>query len=747
MCRELNYLMLALAVSLVCVAPAYGDDVTWDFENGNDHGFTLWSVNPATAAAGDSTIAGDEALTGVGGPKSLPDAGMVWSVGRPDQFDGQKPAFNEGDKAKADGTMEYNQTGKNHPFTFPVNNRDQESYLNTYNLTEWGDNVHAAANDQIATSPLLLIGSNAQLTVWVHGGGNGTHAPELDSNSDQGYTTNSAGVAVISAADGSLLASVLTNGHGTLREDTIDLSEFAGQMVHIEVVDAFEGGWGWIAVDEIRITNALELGDAGPFPRAWGPNPVNGALHIDTWVNLSWVAGGFAVSHDVYLGDNFDDVNNGAESTFVGNQAGTFIVVGFPGFAYPDGLVPGTTYYWRIDEVNDTEPNSPWKGDVWSFSIPPKTAYFPNPADGAESVVLDVELSWTEGFGAKLHTVYFGDNFDDVNNATGGQAQGTTSYTPGTLQMAKTYYWRVDEFDIVETYKGDVWSFTTEGAVGSPEPVNGAVDVTQTPTLTWVPGVFAASHQVYFGSDAQAVKNADTSSPEYKGSRDLGSESYDVGQLEWNTTYYWRIDEVNNTNADSPWTGPLWSFTTANFLIVDDFESYNNLEETDPASNIIFIAWVDGFDNPAVNGSVVGHLNSPYAEQTIVHSGNQSMPFAYDNAVGKSEATLTLTSNRDWTVKGANTLTIWFRGSVGNAAENLYVALNGNAVVNHDNPDAALATTWTQWNIDLQAFANQGVNLSNVNTITLGLGNRNNPVAGGSGMMFVDDIRLYAPAP
>ena len=747
MCRELNYLMLALAVSLVCVAPAYGDDVTWDFENGNDHGFTLWSVNPATAAAGDSTIAGDEALTGVGGPKSLPDAGMVWSVGRPDQFDGQKPAFNEGDKAKADGTMEYNQTGKNHPFTFPVNNRDQESYLNTYNLTEWGDNVHAAANDQIATSPLLLIGSNAQLTVWVHGGGNGTHAPELDSNSDQGYTTNSAGVAVISAADGSLLASVLTNGHGTLREDTIDLSEFAGQMVHIEVVDAFEGGWGWIAVDEIRITNALELGDAGAFSRAWGPNPANGALHIDTWVNLSWVEGGFAVSHDVYLGDNFDDVNNGDEGTFQGNQTGTFIVVGFPGFAYPDGLVPGTTYYWRIDEVNDTEPNSPWKGDVWSFSIPPKTAYFPNPADGAESVVLDVELSWTEGFGAKLHTVYFGDNFDDVNNATGGQAQGTTSYTPGTLQMAKTYYWRVDEFDIVETYKGDVWSFTTEGAVGSPEPVNGAVDVTQTPTLTWVPGVFAASHQVYFGSDAQAVKNADTSSPEYKGSRDLGSESYDVGQLEWNTTYYWRIDEVNNSNADSPWTGPLWSFTTANFLIVDDFESYNNLEETDPASNIIFIAWVDGFDNPAVNGSVVGHLNSPYAEQTIVHSGNQSMPFAYDNAVGKSEATLTLTSNRDWTVKGANTLTIWFRGSVGNAAENLYVALNGNAVVNHDNPDAALATTWTQWNIDLQAFANQGVNLSNVNTITLGLGNRNNPVAGGSGMMFVDDIRLYAPAP
>jgi hypothetical protein len=132
----------------------------------------------------------------------------------------------------------------------------------------------------------------------------------------------------------------------------------------------------------------------------------------------------------------------------------------------------------------------------------------------------------------------------------------------------------------------------------------------------------------------------------------------------------------------------------------------------------------------------------PFAEQTIVHSGNQSMPFFYDNAVGKSEATLTLTSNRDWTVKGVNTLTIWFRGSAGNAADNLYVALNGNAVVNHDNPDAALRTAWTQWDIDLQKFADQGVNLSNVNSITIGLSS----VTGGSGMMYFDDIRLYPPA-
>jgi len=487
--------------------------------------------------------------------------------------------------------------------------------------------------------------------------------------------------------------------------------------------------------DEVRI---IMLGSAGDYPQASGPVPADGALHPDTWVNLSWRAGDFAVSHDVYFSDNFDDVNAGAESAFQGNQATTFLVAGFPGFAYPDGLVPGTTYYWRVDEVNDSEPNSPWKGDVWSFSIPPKTAYFPDPADAAESVDVDARLGWTAGFGAKLHTVYFGDNFDEVDNASGGSPQGTLNYNPGTLKMAKTYYWRVDEFDIVETHKGHVWSFTTEGAVSNPDPANGAVDVTQTPVLTWTPG-FGASHEVYFGTDAGSLEN--------KASGNLGSESYEPGQLEWDTTYYWRIDEANNANADSPWTGPLWSFTTANFLIIDDFEAYNDLDPADPLSNRIFNAWIDGFDNPAVNGSVVGYANPPFAEQTIVHSGNQSMPMAYDNAVGKSEATLTLTSNRDWTVNSVNTLVIWFRGVSDNAAEPMYVALNDSAMVTHDNPDAALAASWTQWTIDLQTFADQGVNLASVNSITLGLGNRSNPVAGGAGMMFFDDIRLYALAP
>jgi len=395
-------------------------------------------------------------------------------------------------------------------------------------------------------------------------------------------------------------------------------------------------------------------------------------MHEDTWVTLSWKPGDFAVSHDVYLGDNFDDVDSGTGDTFRGNQGSTFYVAGFPGFAYPEGLVPGTTYYWRIDEVNDLHPESPWKGEVWSFSVPPKTAYNPDPADGAEFVELDVELTWTPGYGAKLHTVYFGDDFDVVSEAAGGMPLGITSYNPGPLEGEKVYYWRVDEFDAIETHKGEIWCFTTPGAVGNPQPANAAVDVTFTPILSWTPADSAASHEVYFGTDKEAVRNADAGSPEHKGSQALGSESYDPGTLAWNATFYWRVDAVDDQGNTVK--GPLWSFTTGGFLLVDDFESYT---DDDAAGEAIWQSWIDGFGIPT-NGAQVGYLMPPYAEPTIVHGGLQSMPLLYENIfpVTNSEGVLTLTATRDWTAEGVAELSLWFRGGSANAAEPLYVAIS-----------------------------------------------------------------------
>ncbi|TET81473.1 MAG: LamG domain-containing protein [Anaerolineales bacterium] len=500
-----------------------------------------------------------------------------------------------------------------------------------------------------------------------------------------------------------------------------------------------------------RVLSEAEIRALANPPRvsARDPIPPNGAIHEDTWVNLSWTAGDFAVSHDVYIGDNFDDVNDGAEGTFAGNQTETFIVAGFPGFSYPDGLIPGTTYYWRVDEVNEAEPNSPWKGEVWSFSIPPNTAYNPNPADGAEFIGPDnVTLSWTAGLGAKLHTVYLGNDYNEVRNAIVGVPAGTATYNAGTLEREKVYYWRVDESDGIATYKGDIWGFTTPGATGNPQPANGAVDVEHTQILSWTPADNTNSHQVYFGTDKDAVKNATLDSPEYKGIKARGSEIYDPGKLAWHTSYYWRVDAVYNADPDNPVKGLVWSFTTTDFLVVDDFESYTN---DDAAGEAIWQTWVDGLD-VADNGAQVGYLLPPYCEDTIVHGGLQSMPLLYDNtaSVTNSEVALPLTVNRDWTAEGVGELSLWFRGGLDNAAEPLYVAVFNSAgspaVVGLDDPSAATVRSWTQWVIPTKAFADQGINLTNVDKFAIGLGTKAGVgVSGGSGTMYIDDIRLYRP--
>jgi hypothetical protein len=351
--------------------------------------------------------------------------------------------------------------------------------------------------------------------------------------------------------------------------------------------------------------------------------------------------------------------------------------------------------------------------------------------------------------------------------------------------------------------------------------------------------------------------------------------------------------------------------------------------------------WIDGFGVPD-NGAQVGYLLPPYAEQTIVNNGNQSMPLLYDNTAGvtNSEAVLTLTAPRNWNRDGLTDLSLWFRGypaSVGsfveapagtytmtgsgtdiwgtadefhyafktltgpgsivarvnsienthvwakagvmiretldagakhlfvcvtpgsgvsfqrrtdtdmastetteagitaphwvkverdvtgnftvshstngtswqsvasaipvnvpmtsnvyiglaltshdaaqtcqavfsnvtttgtvsgqwahqdvgittNAAEPMYVEMsNANgaaAIAAHEDPDAATIDTWTEWRIPLQAFADQGVNLSDVDRMAIGLGSKGGmPAPGGSGTVYIDDIRLYPPEP
>jgi hypothetical protein len=292
------------------------------------------------------------------------------------------------------------------------------------------------------------------------------------------------------------------------------------------------------------------------------PFPSDNEASVKPNVVLNWWAGFGAVYHDVYLGTNFDDVNDATieSSEYMGN----FDVNSYD----PCGLDIETTYYWRVDEENAA--CGIVKGAVWSFTTMEMSdlrATNPEPSDAAEDVNPYTSLSWTAGYGAISHDVYLGINAIDVDNATVSSDEymgnfDVNSYDPCGLDFGAIYYWRIDEENVFGTAKGDVWSFTTveilEFKAFDPDPPDGAEGVDPNTVLSWSVGIGAISHDVYLGTDFADVNDAGIYSDEYKGNYDVNS--YDPCGLDIGTFYYWRIDEENATYGMVK--GTVWSFRT-----------------------------------------------------------------------------------------------------------------------------------------------------------------------------------------
>lgn len=417
---------------------------------------------------------------------------------------------------------------------------------------------------------------------------------------------------------------------------------FDGMMDDVRIYDRA------LSTDDIR--TAMD-DPGGTVTQALAPRPKDGAVIESTWYNLTWTPGDLATSHVVYISDNFEDVSEGRVEAIP--AAGTFAVIGF-GDPFPNGLIPGSTYYWRVDGVNDAEPGSPWKGSIWSFSVRPKTAWHPAPADGALFVETDTGLSWDPGVGAALHYVYFGETLEDVNSAEGGSFVIGTEYDPGQLEMDKTYYWRVDSSDGPNLHRGQVWSFTTTtpggGLLG--EYFN-TMDPIGQPVLTRTDTVIDVDYGA--ASPEPNAVNADGFSVRWRGELLVPfSEVY---------TFYTRTNDGSRLWIDEQ-------------LIVDKW------------------AWVN---------RVVDTRSEPIR---LVGGQRYSIRMELFNEDGNSEAHL-----------------LW------------------------ENANAATIEDWTEWVVDLQRFADQGVNLTNVDKIAIGAGARSGISApGGSGTMFFDDIRLLRAA-
>jgi hypothetical protein len=272
----------------------------------------------------------------------------------------------------------------------------------------------------------------------------------------------------------------------------------------------------------------------------------------------------------------------------------------------------------------------------------------------------------------------------------------------------------------------------------NPVPENEATGVAIDTSLNWRPGREAAQHQVYLDADQQAVKD---------GTASIGTVDQPVNgplSLDLATLYYWRIDEVNSAEAITTWPGSIWSFTTEDYLVVDDFESYNDIPTGQEGSHLVYDTWIDGYLNPAANGSTIGYVSGLSMETENVHSGDQAVPLIYDNTTAsKSEVTVDpgqLPIGRNWSKGSPHALVIWIYGDPTNATSDQLYAKIGSAKAVFDGDISR--PTWMQWIIDLDAI---GANLSSVSAFTIGLERTGG--SGGTGTILIDDIRLYGVAP
>jgi hypothetical protein len=250
--------------------------------------------------------------------------------------------------------------------------------------------------------------------------------------------------------------------------------------------------------------------------------------------------------------------------------------------------------------------------------------------------------------------------------------------------------------------------------------------------LGWRAGREAISHEIYLGTDMNDLPLTHT----------VFEPSLAASGLVLDETYYWHVNEVNQAETPTSWGGDLWHFTTAAFVVVDDFEDYGN---TSPGR--VFQTWIDGFGfspdehipqgNPGNGtGAALGHdvwtPGSPHhmgdiMERTIVHAGRQSAPLYYN---GMSEITRTFNLPQDWTAIGIRALTLYVHGSKDNTGGRLYVKVNGTKQA--QSADLA-GPFWQEVNVDL---ASLGVNLQSVTSLTIG-------IEAGSGLVYIDDVRLY----
>jgi hypothetical protein len=535
------------------------------------------------------------------------------------------------------------------------------------------------------------------------------------------------------------------------------------------------------------------------------PQPANQEEDVYYKTNLSWTPGIYANTHDVYFGTSFADVNSASrtdpldmlkiqdqdansfdppgalafgttyywriddisssDSTVYKGDVWSFTV---EPFSYPippaniiptaSGSEPGQGPEKTIDGsgLDENGQHSISTADMW-LSSPgdPGSAWiqyeFVKPYKLNEMLVWnyngDTILSF---YGIKEVTIEYsadGTNWTQAAISELTQASGAPGYAANT-----TIPFNDEEVKYVKVTANNNWMggtgiFNTYGlsevrfmyipvSARYPVPGNEATDVAIDTFLSWRPGREASEHKVYLSTDQQAVIDG-TASIATVDQPVNGPLTLDLG-----TIYFWRIDEVNDAETPTTWEGDIWNFTTQDYLVVDDFESYNDIPTGEEGSHLVYETWIDGYDNPSTNGSTIGYASGASMETNTVHGGKQSVPLSYDNtSASLSEVTVDpgkLPIGRNWSKGSPQALVLWIYGDPNNTGnDQLYVKV-GNSKFPYDGNLAR--PQWEPVIVDLI-----GVNLNNISSLTIGI-ERTGGV-GGSGIVLIDDIWLYGTVP
>lgn len=574
------------------------------------------------------------------------------------------------------------------------------------------------------------------------------------------------------------------------------------------------GYWG---LSEVRF-NVLSI------EKAYDPFPSDLAEGVDLNVEISWSAGDYATSYDIYFSKNLEAVANRDPNAFVGTR-----VVSDLNFD-PGDLDYAETYYWCVD---GTDGSNDWPGDIWSFTVqnPPfvTDGRFYDYIGAGNWDPCDMEVR------ASSEYLYLGQPYNTASllvngsglsgnlHSTYGGDMWLTNHTPRFFEYhpeaTNNYYWIA--FDFGHLYSLDnmwVWNYgamnaygdfsarglkdvfiktsidgehwtqlqgpglrgthqfaKTESTVGvpfshntqidfngiearyvlvystpyfepplepewgayvgqwglsevrfnvdpirqafEPSPANRSEGIDENVELSWMPGDTATSHIIYFGTDSDAVSNGDVSVE--IGNQAMPDTTFAPGALDFGQTYYWRVDATDGTTV---WQGDVWEFMVANYLVVDDFESY------------------DGGSLPAAWQSIGGAAAS--LETSLSNQGQQSMKVDFSDT---SSVSFTVPF-ADWTSRGVQALVLCINGDTNNAstANQLYVRLEdgvNSSTVNYAGSSDDLirdsSGPWLVWNIDLGDFTS--ISLTNVTKITVGI------TGTSSDTIYVDDIRLYLP--